>query len=87
MIYIPLHIETLLKIHIMKKFANAQYFALNINERINLRQYRNALFFNSLFRTCVVNYSSGDFRTEYPANNQAKIYHHYGKNHSKYPKK
>ena len=70
----------------MKKFNNTQYFALNINERINLRQYRNALSINNLFRTCAVNYSSGDYHTEYPVNNQVKIYHPYGKNHSNYPK-
>jgi len=62
------------------------YFNLSVNQRINLRQYRNALNINWLFSTCINGFSREDKGPEFPVNNQVKLYHVCGKQHSQYPK-
>ena len=62
------------------------YFQLTIHERINLRQNRNGLNINGLFCTCLNNFwlHSNRFALDHPKINNG-IYHHIGRNHSKYP--
>lgn len=62
------------------------YFELNIHQKINERQHRNALNINNLF-ACVLrscNYSKYKDYAHPKINNG--IYHPIGKTHSKYPK-
>lgn len=62
------------------------YFKLNINQRINERQHRNALNINYLFSTVISQCTYSGFKNYlYPVVNNG-IYHPYGKTHSKYAK-
>jgi len=63
-----------------------KYFQLNIHQRINARQNRNKLNINGLFRTVLMQSSYTSYECEHPTINNG-LYHHTGKNHSKYPKK
>jgi hypothetical protein len=60
------------------------YFLLPINQRINERQKRNALNINHLFNTVISDCNHSKYQTENPQVNNG-IYHHIGRNHSKYP--
>jgi hypothetical protein len=62
------------------------YFSLNIHQRINERQVRNLLNINNLFASVVCQGNYKKYTTEHPIVTNG-IYHHIGKNHSKYPKK
>lgn len=66
------------------QYTYAPYFKLNVNQRINLRQHRNSLNINHLFSTGISQYRTGDTEIERPKVNNG-LYHHVGKNHSKYP--
>ena len=63
----------------------SRYFTLSINQRINERQNRNSLNINHLFATVISQTYYGNYETSYPKINNG-MYHHVGKNHSKYPK-
>lgn len=62
------------------------YFKMSIHEKINSRQNRNGLNINFLFATVVsqCNYAQYDGKSHPVINNG--LYHHIGRNHSKYPK-
>jgi hypothetical protein len=62
-----------------------KYFNLSIHQRINERQERNSLNINGLFRTVINDGNFSTYTAEYPKINNG-LYHHIGKNHSKYPK-
>jgi hypothetical protein len=62
-----------------------EYFRLNIHQKINERQQRNALNINYLFGTVVRMCSHSRYETTHPQVNNG-LYHHIGKTHSKYPK-
>jgi hypothetical protein len=61
------------------------YFDLSINEKINFKQWRNGLNINGLFLCSISSYSKTDKYTKAPKINNG-LYHHIGKNHSKYSK-
>jgi len=61
------------------------YFNLNIHQKINNRQKRNALNINGLFKTVITQCTYTKYDAEYPQINNG-LYHHSGKTHSKYPK-
>jgi hypothetical protein len=69
---------------INRKNLYQKYFKLNINQRINERQHRNSLNINSLFSTVISDSTHSNYETTHPKINNG-IYHHIGKNHSKYP--
>jgi hypothetical protein len=71
---------------ITRKTLYQKYFALNIHQRINERQHRNALNINSLFSTVISDCTHSKYTATHPKINNG-IYHHIGKNHSQYPKK
>jgi len=60
-----------------------KYFTLNIHQRINERQKRNALNINGLFRTVIWQGTLSNYTTTHPQFNTG-LYHKYGKNHSQY---
>lgn len=62
-----------------------KYFKLNIHQRINERQKRNALNINGLFFTVITQGSYTSYEATHPQINNG-LYHHSGKTHSKYPK-
>jgi hypothetical protein len=62
------------------------YFLLSINEKINFRQYRNALNINGLYFISIASYKTTDKATKAPKINNG-TYHKQGKNHAKYPVK
>jgi len=62
------------------------YFKLSINQRINERQQRNRLNINHVFYTVISDCNHSKYQAENPTINNG-LYHKYGKNHSKYPKK
>lgn len=68
--------------NIYEKCGYQNYFKLNINQRINERQKRNSLNINGLFRTVI---TQNSYETTHPQINNG-LYHHIGKNHSKYSK-
>lgn len=67
--------------NIYERCGYQNYFKLNINQRINERQKRNALNINGLFRAVI---TQNNYNTTHPQINNG-LYHHIGKNHSKYP--
>ena len=70
------------------KNTYSSYFKLSIDEKINLRQFRNSLNINGLFYCCLTtNWNQSDMiHKTYPKINNG-LYHHIGKNHSKYNNK
>ena len=68
-----------------RKNLYKSYFKLSIIQRINERQYRNALNINNLFSCVISDCIHSKYETTHPQINNG-IYHHIGKNHSKYPK-
>jgi hypothetical protein len=60
------------------------YFRLNINQRINERQHRNALNINYLFSTVISSCTYSGFENYLHPKVNNGLFHHYGKNHSKY---
>lgn len=62
------------------------YINLSIHDKINNRQERNALNINFLFSTVLNQCSYSKYTAQYPVINNG-LYHHIGKNHSKYPVK
>jgi len=67
-----------------KKFGYGSYFKLNIHQRINERQHRNGLNINYLFSTVMSSCVYSGFKNYlHPVVNNG-LYHHWGKNHSKY---
>ncbi len=66
-------------------FGYGSYFKLNIHERINLRQNRNSLNINWLFSTVISDWwnHKDHFKASFPKVNNG-LYHHSGRNHSKY---
>jgi hypothetical protein len=69
---------------INRKTLYQKYFTLNIHQRINERQHRNALNINHLFSTVISDGTRSNYETTHPKVNNG-IYHHIGKTHSKYP--
>lgn len=60
------------------------YFKLSINQKINERQSRNGLNINFLFSTVISSCNYSKYTATAPVINNG-LYHHIGKNHSKYP--
>jgi hypothetical protein len=62
------------------------YFKLNVNQRINERQNRNGLNINYLFSTVISQCTYSGFENYLHPKINNGLYHHAGKNHSKYAK-
>lgn len=69
-----------------KMAGYGKYFTLNIHQRINERQLRNSLNINHLFSTVIKQSTYTGYTATHPKINNG-MYHHIGKNHSKYPNK
>ena len=70
---------------LMLKNLYKPYFELNIHQKINERQHRNALKINNLFACVLRSCDYSNYKHTYPKVNNG-IYHPIGKTHSKYPK-
>ena len=69
-----------------KQTIYPKYFGLNIHQRINERQHRNALKINWVFHTVMADSIHSKYEKTHPRVNNGS-YHPIGKTHSKYPKK